>query len=476
MNYKNKNTRDWDKRYSREDDPFSFDDVFKVAERELINPKLSRWDKEDLHDLIMRDLKKFVLAANMEPYATAAKQSDVAFENEIEKVFPKYLFYDTFNINYTPTDGIKMGNVDESNKWLFDFIVNKASDYYFKTCTQSSNFNSYVLTSEIAKQLLLLYQQQNPEGPKNDGEGKNGKGKSGIQKMLEGNGSGSGQQPSEKQLQDAMDKARENAEKEMEKGEDAGDTGGGLSAGKDLGQLSFGEINEFLNYQDAIRHIQLKSDLVSSFVKTTLNLSKTYFSSKYKEFEEELLEADEIDDIQGLENLMPQMKRIHLDDIITHARQYHMKFDVYVDISGSMEDKIYKGGRSYGSSSISGLDMAKITCLKLKQLGYVEDVYPFEGHVHPPMREALQIATMRTCGGTSIDRVIENVGKTGRPSVVITDMQDHISLYSDNVYFIGILGATFSQFRGEDAGKQYINNKQCVAYMNDNTFQLVAPK
>jgi hypothetical protein len=346
-------------------------------------------------------------------------------------------------------------------------LINKASDYYFKTVTSTSNFNSYVLTSEIAKQLLLLYKQENPDGPGNCGE--NGpSGKSGMQQMLEKMG---GNKRGDQQVQDAMDKARENAEKEIEQKENAADTAGGLSAGKDLGSLSFGDIKEFMDYMEAIKHINLKSDLINNFVKTTLKLSKTYFSSKYKEFEEELLEAEEVDDLMGLENLAPQMKKVHLDDIVTHARQYHMKFDVYVDISGSMGSNIY----SYKSNSpsISGLDMAKITCLKLKQLGYVDDVYPFESRLHPVLRDALSIATMHVTGGTDIDEVIRNIQKTGKPSVVITDMEDHISLYNDNVYFIGILGATFEQFKHQPAGQQYVRNRQCVKYDNSNNFQFV---
>lgn len=460
----------WDAKHKGESAAdFDMDDIFQVAERELINPKLSKWDKQDLHELLMKELKEFVDSAKMQPYCNFQGEE---FEQEIEKVFPKYLFYDTFNINHTPTEGIKMGMVDESNKWLFDFLMTKASDYYFKAVTEGSNFNSYVLTTEIAKQLLLLYQQQNPEGPKDDGEGDDGQGKSGIQKMLESMG---GNKAGNNKLDQAMEQARKNAEQEIEKNEDTADATGGMEAGKDLGSLSFGEIQEFMDYTEAIKHIKLKSDLINNFVKTTLKLSKTYFSSKYKELEEEILEAEEIDDIQGMENVHPALKRVHLDDIVTHARQYHMKFDVYVDISGSMDSRIYQLGNR--NSNISGLDMAKITCLKLKSLGYVEDVYPFEGHVHPPMRDALAIATMNTCGGTSIDSVIRNVRKTGRPSVVITDMQDSIQEYDDNVYFIGILGAGFEQFRdtryGGTAGPQYLQNKQCVAYNDDNSFSYV---
>jgi hypothetical protein len=467
----NKNTasRDnsWDAAHRGESAAdFDMDDLFQVAERELINPKLSKWDKEDLHGLLMTDLKEFVNATNMQPYCNLTGED---FENEIEKVFPKYLFYDTFNINYTPTEGIKMGNVDESNKWLFDFLVSKASDYYFKTVTESNNFNSYVLTTEIAKQLLVLYHQQNPEGPQDgDGEEGDGNGQSGIQKMLQ---SMAGSESGQNKLDQAMDQAREKAEQEIEKSEETAENSGGLEAGKDLGSLNFGEINEFMDYTEALKHISLKSDLINNFVKTTLKLSKTYFSSKYKEIEEEMLEADEIDDLLGLENVIPQLKRVHLDDIVTHSRKYHMKFDVYVDISGSMDDRVYQGGTK---SNISGLDMAKITCLKLKSLGYVEDVYPFEGWVHEPLKESLAIATMNTCGGTNINTVIQQVRKTGRPSVVITDMQDTITEYDGNVYFIGILGATFRNFRDySEAGKLYIDNKQCVKYNNDNSFSYV---
>jgi hypothetical protein len=468
----------WDNKYNKiqeEEDDFNVDDVFSevVSERELINPKLSRWDKVDLHELLVKDLHEFVQKTKVAPFAT---MDSVQFEEEMDKIFPKYLFYDTYNVNYTPTEAMKMGKIDENNKWLFDFLMNNATDYYFKAVTQSSTFNSYVLTSEIAKQLLLLHQQQNPEQPEDgegdgdgDGEG-DGNGGGGIKKTLQDmQNSGKGQ----KQLQEMMDKARQEAENRIEKAEESGEQGGGLDASKDLGSLGFGEIQEFLDYNDAVKHISLKSELINNFVRTTLNLSKTYFSSKYKEFEQELLEADEIDDLVGIENLHPALKRVHLDDIVTHERKYQMKFDVYIDISGSMSSNIYGYNRQQ-RENISGLDMAKITALKLKQYGYVEDVYPFESQVHKVLKTPLEIATMKTCGGTDIDAVIQHIEKTGRPSVIITDMQDNISLFNDNAYFIGILGAHFEGFKNTEVGKNYIDRRQCVKYNNDNTFAIVS--
>jgi hypothetical protein len=458
-NHKNKNSNSG----------FNFDEVFAVSERELVNPKLSRYDKTDLYSLLLEDLREFVDKNQIAPYN---QQSEIDFEANVEKIFPKYMLYDTYNINVTPTEAMQIAKTDESNKWLFDFLMNKATDYYMKAVTQSSPFNSYVYTSEIVQQLLLLYQQQNPQGP--DPNDSSGDGQSGMEKMLSkmmGNAKGN------QQLDQAIQKAQDNAENKIESTENTGEASGELGSDKGMGDFSLGELSEFMDYQEAIKHIKLDSQMVNNFIKTTLNLSKTYFSSKYKEFQVEMLEADVIDDLQGLENLHPQLRALHLDQVVTHDRYYHMKFDVYFDISGSMASNMYGYNVSETGKqtqySISGLDMAKITAIKLRNLNYVEDVYPFQSRVEPKLDDNHKIALVRCTGGTDIDAVIRNITKTGRPSVVITDMQDNISLYDPNVYFIGILGAAFSEFKRSPVGKQYLSSHQCVKYTDNNNFEIV---
>lgn len=433
------------------------DDVFKVSERELINPKLSRWDKSDLYDLLKDDAMKFVKEKQLQPYANMPEEQ---FEEALEKIFPKYMLYDTFNINHTPTENIKMGSTDESNQWLFDFLMNKATGYYSKTVTQQNSFNSYIYSSEIVKQLLLLYQQQNPQGPDpKDGEGQNGKGQSGMQKMLS---KMQGNQAGNQKLDQAMEQAQKNADDRIKDAEDTGNQTGDLGCDKGLGDFSLGEIQEFMNYIEALENIELPESIISSFVKNTLKLSEAYFSTKYTEQHVEFLEADVIDDLQNIEMLHPALRAVGLDDVITHERKYHMKFDLFIDVSGSMGSKIYDTNNN--TASISGLDLAKITAIKMMNLGHVEDVYPFESRVHKKLTKKGDVALMRCTGGTDINAVIKQVEATGRPSVVITDMQDYISQYSPDVFFVGILGATFNEFRQNPIGKQYLGNQQCIKY------------
>jgi len=447
-------------------DNWSWEDAFQVSERELVNPKLSRWDKSDLYDLlVVRDLRKHCADKNIQPYAA---MSDVDFEAAVEKVFPKYMLYDTYNINHTPTENIKLANTDENNKWLFDFLMNKATGYYSKTVTQQNPFNSYVYSSEIMKQLFDIYQQENPQGPGDgDGEGKDGKGQSGMQKMLSKMQSNS---KGNQKLDKAMDQAQQKADERIKDADDTGNATGDLGCDKSMGDFSLGELSEFMNYMEALDNIELPESVVTSFVKNTLKLSEAYFSTKYTESQVELLEADVIDDLSNIEYLFPQLRALGLDNIVTHERKYHMKFDLFVDISGSMSSQIYD---VKGNGSIAGIDLAKITALKLKNMGHVEDVYPFQSRVEKKLTKKSDIALMKCTGGTDINEVIRTVQKTDRPSVVITDMQDSISIYDPNVFFVGILGATFENFRGQTIGKQYIENRQCIKYDNTNKFVLV---
>jgi hypothetical protein len=447
---------------------YDFNSVFNVSERELVNPKLSYWDKKDLYGLLLDDIEDFVKEKNMGPYNGMNREQ---LEEAVEKIFPKYMMYDTYNINETPTESIELGVTDESNQWLFDFLMNRATGYYTKTVTQNNPFNSYIYSSEILKQLLLMYQQENPQGPApQDGEGKSGKGQSGIEKMLR---KMQGNQKGNQKLDQAMEKAQQEADQRIKDTEKTGETTGDLGCDKGMGDFSLGDIKEFMDYTEALEHISLDETTVSSFVKNTLKLSESYFSTKYTETQLEFLEADVIDDLQGVEFLIPQLRAVGLEDVVTHERKYHMKFDIFIDISGSMDSRMYNMSKKGNSSdTLRGIDLAKITAIKLKNLGHVEDVYPFESRVHKKLTDKADIARMRVTGGTDIDRVIRQVEETDRPSVVITDMQDSISVYSPNVFFVGILGASFESFRHSDVGKQYLANHQCIKYNEQNAFVL----
>jgi len=445
----------------------SFSSAFQVSERELVNPKLSYWDKRDLYSLLTEEIEKYVKQNNIPPYCT---MDETQLEEAIEKVFPKYMLYDTYNINHTPTKNIEFGQTDESNQWLFDFLMNKATDYYSKTVTQNNPFNSYVYTSEMVKQLFALYQQEKPQGPGDeDGEDEDGEGKSGMQKMLE---KMQKSQQGQDKLDKAMQKAQDAADKKIDQTEQTGEGLGDIGCDKSLGDFSLGEISEFMDYTEALKHIKLNENVVQSFIKNTLKLSESYFSSKYTETAVEFLEADVIDDLQAVEFLLPQLRAIGLTEVNTHERKYHMKFDLFIDISGSMSSNMYSMNEKGTSVSIKGLDLAKITAIKLKNLGHVEDVYPFESSIHKKLTEKSQIALMRCTGGTDITAVVRKVNETGRPSVVITDMEDSIREYSPNVFFVGILDANFNNFKRDAVGKQFLTNHQCIKY-KDSNFELV---
>lgn len=449
---------------------WSFDDwksTFKISERELVNPKLSYWEKSDLYKLILRDLRKYVTDNNMENYIN---MNDHEFEASIEKIFPKYMLYDTYNINYTPTKDIEFEDTDEQNEWLFKFLMDKSTGYYTKTVTQNNTFNSFIYSSEIIRKLLQMYTQENPEGPGDgDGEDKDGNGQSGMEKMLSKMlGSGSGNQ----QLDQAMEEAQNKADERINDNKEMGEGTGELGCDKSLGDFSLGEMANFMDYTDALENIAISEQMVSNFVKTTLKLSQSYFSTRYTETQVEVLEADILDDMEGLENLVPGLRALGLEDLVTHERKYHMKFDVYVDCSGSMDtsmiDYSYRSKRSAENKQLLGIDLAKVTALKLRNLGFVDDVYPFEGRVYDKLKTNMDIALMQARGGTNINRVVEHVAKIGKPSVVITDMHDSISVYDSNVYFIGILGAGFENFKQYETGKKYLENKQCVRYDSAN--------
>ena len=155
---------------------------------------------------------------------------------------------------------------------------------------------------------------------------------------------------------------------------------------------------------------------------------------------------------------------MNIEDLMTNYRKYNLAFDVFIDNSGSMSSHY-----NFDGKSMSGFDLCKITALKLHNMNLVKDVYLFND-TYKKVTDMKNIFKLGTHGGTQIDRVVNYVNETGRPAVVLTDMQDTITQYSNKVFFIGILDAHF-QF--QDSGLKFGTNKQCIKFNKDGKFNKV---
>ena len=396
-----------------------------VDHRELIKPVLHRWDKQDLWEYVKTSIEK---------EAHKNGKDDLKLD---ETKIPKFMVYDIYNKYFTQQRDMRVKKPNDKNQWLYDFLLNNLQNYYTKPITDNHGMNSAIYTSEIVYQLLLLNEQKNPSEQQGGGEGN-----SQMEHTLGQTGN--------HQLQDAIQKAESNAQSKIEDlenfqnelggADEKGDDEGNQEGGKQAGTGSNFSINDAANLQhyfELLHGVNLKSTHLNNFIKDTLKFSTSYFSSQFKELEDSIFDSDDIAELMGIENLLPQLRNLHIDDVVTTKREYYMKFDVYIDMSGSMG----------GERANSQLTQAKVTALKLDKLGLVDKMYCFDTKVTPALSKLKMLKT-NSGGGTSLENVVKQVKKLNRPSVIITDACDNVRSYTDKAYFIGVTGASFDGYFG----------------------------
>ena len=365
-------------------------------------------------------------------------------EEAVKAKVPKHAFYDLYNQFFTPNSEMKIKPAPEELRWMEKLLLN-SNNPYTKAITENIPIYSYIAATEVVKALLTAGYEFNEQSMGNANNGA-------IQKVV--------------------DKAMSSAQDQMDQMDDVADT---VGAGKMDSDISFKDMASLSEYYNVMKDVPLKDELLRDFIKNTLKLSKSYFSSRYTEVEENIFEVDQLEDLEGLENLLPPLDLIALNDIVTHERVYFNKVNLYIDRSGSMSSYWGYNGRYQSFTDKDGnleeLGMAKLTALKLNAMGEVNEIRCFDGNVKEKPMSVRDTIFLNTGGGTNIDRVIEHVEKMQTPSIILTDMGDSIHEYSPDVYFIGVGSARFSQFLHTDVGKLYLKNHQCVKYdSNDNVF------
>jgi hypothetical protein len=406
---------------------FTFDLQKSISTRELVNPQLSRWDKEDLLSALRRD---------------PDFQGGAVDLNKI----PKYMIYDMYSWFYNPMNTMKMGKVDDENKWQYN-ILKKLNNIYLRTATEKSLPHSYLVASEYTRMMYAKIEEEQKKDPN----------KSAEDILKDWSEQDEKKKPGQQSSMDqAIQQANQKIEEKMQDFDDKQElVGAGGGATKESSVQTFNETTGVLEAMKYLKSVRISNGTIQDFIKTSLKLSSNHFSSSYQETEESIFDADEIEDLAGLEYLMPQFKFTQLEDITTSIRKYNLNFDIYIDNSGSMDASI-----RLEKGTITAFDMCKITALKIVQLGYGKDIYIFNNDVYK--MDLKKVLYQKTYGGTQTERVIDHIVKTGRPGLILTDMCDSIQKYTKNAYFIGINGANFTGLRGE--AERYLSDKQVMVY------------
>jgi len=260
--------------------------------------------------------------------------------------------------------------------------------------------------------------------------------------------------------QKELDKAFKEAEKTLDK---LRDVGVDLENDQEMPDEERQEVIKNLNNLDGIKKslsaLNTSKEKIMHAVKKMLGGSTNYFSQKCIQNDVELFEADQLLDINGVEFLHPFFRKSRLFDLSITERHYIGKYDLYVDCSGSMSC-----GCGGDLGNVPRIDLAKSLAMQMKHLGILGDLYEFEGSPKKIMNTDMSILMMAARGGTDIEKVLKNILKTGKNSVVLSDGESSVSSYSHKAFFIGI-GTDFHYFKSDGGvGSEFVRQSQCVHY------------
>ncbi len=264
-----------------------------------------------------------------------------------------------------------------------------------------------------------------------------------------------------KQSQKELENAFKQAEQKLDKLKDLGVD---VENDEEVPEEEKKEIIRNLNNLDSIKsslsRLNTSKEKVLKAVEKILNGTTNYFSQKCIVKDVELFEADQIQDINGIEFLHPFFKKSRLLDMSVTERRYIGKFDLYVDCSGSMSS-----GCGGDLSNVPRIDLAKSLAMQMKELGILGELYEFEDRPKKILNTDMSILMMAARGGTNIETVMQNILKSGNNSVVLSDGESSVSTYSHKALFIGI-GTEFHYFKSDThgVGKRFVEESQCIHY------------
>ena len=410
---------------------FSFTD--KIT-KELVEPGLHRLDYKKVVDLC-------------EEYHIKSNEYRSSSGNEKHFCVPQHYIHDLQSMYTNSSSELSFQkNMNAGKKTKFK-ILQSVYDSLYKGFTENNPVYSNIMTMEIAKYLQWnVFSKLTKE----------------QQKEMENSQDENGGEPSQetqdkleqliKQSQSKLEKAMEDANETIKDMKDLGF--GGQEAGdgtSDQNNLDINQIKDILNKVKSGSNDRLKK-----LFKVLLDNSKNYFTSKKKYYDESIFDAEELDEMEGLEYLNPSFKNAHLMDIVAKTSKSVGKVNLYIDCSGSM-----------GSSLLE----AKVIALKLLNMNYVHEVYFFNQFVYKPKQDFNSILKFNRGGGTSFNAVVESINENNKNAVVLTDGCCRTQLYTEKAFWIGIDGASFSNtFSVNDASVKYLNSRQCIKFENSGKY------
>lgn len=506
---------------TKSDQPSLFSNIRYNIRNEVVKPYLHYIDESALqksvrkHVLDSKNYRELVqIAASKNK---KLKSPDDLFKqvNDIYSKFPKEIINDVFNMYNKSIQDMDFEKRSDKNKFRFK-MLEKANNPITKVMTQSSHLKSMVFSRNFIQsyimQLAMLEQedkaafdeimkQLSQKGGDGDDQ-KDGKGQ-----PQQGSGEGAPDSDDNAETTDTSDTGQNPGQGGSSKGQNNTNTPEQIlekmmnsAAGKEIHEKAMEQAKQtaqmidnimsedqqdkawedigdkydknseaamhktdikFLEKIEAeLQKVSFSMSSVKNKIKTLLDKSVSYFSSRETPVYESIFDADSMDGVMDFELLHPALRKCCIEDVMVKESKKIGKIDIYCDMSGSMSSGC--GSRDKNGNRISKSTFAKAFAYKMKELNMLNNVYSFQTSVKFEGTELYNILAMSDGGSTNIDSVIRSIEKNGRNAIIITDAEDHCQTYSDKAYFIGVEGAQFDYFEPRILNQYYQGNQMCV--------------
>jgi hypothetical protein len=448
---------------------------------DLIKPHLHYIDEirlENIMDSFMGDAKniqenynKFAKTADFKKINPDQQPDKNSFHKKFQenyKKFPKHIAKDIFKMFYNKIDKLDFEERTDANHAKFKFLE-RANNPVGKIMSEHSNLKSAIFARNImayfiSRMTILDYIDPNAsndikKGLNGGSDFDNSDVDNALEQMMDS-------RQGKNMLDDAMQQAQELC-KEMDN-----------TMSEDIQEKMFDAANEpgqnnvaaklspdYLRTIAArLETVKLSMGSLKDKIKKLLDKSVNYFGSKKETTYEDLFNSDNMSGLEDYELLHPKLRKIFAEDLQVKDTKSIGKIDVYIDISGSMSSGC--GVMNEKGDYISKIDFCKSFVAKLKSMDVLNDIYTFDNRVKKSKNDIISIAMMDCNGGTTIDAAVQSVEKQERNALIITDAEDHCSIYSDKAFFIGVKGAHFNHFNKEVI-KEYSQNGQVIVFDGD---------
>jgi len=398
---------------------FDVNTIFRDMKQDdcIIDPSIRSY----LSDKVLRLVKKSI-------------KGDCFMEDKhILDIF-KY-FYKAYShiVNVTPND------------YHWHYLLSKMDNWLLKTITDSRVLYSVLTTIAICKKFNTILQKFQTDVCQTQWALRDFVSKEGLWEAVKDSFDGKSFMPyycggdDEKNERDTIKNLTLQLKDKLEKGIQSGIR----QAKKDIDKYrefmgnSVGDTIAELDYIDVyldpaiMKAVAVSGKSINKFVDKVIDSSTESLGGVPKVYQESIFEAEEIDEIEGIENLIhPALYR----DLFVKTTKYHMNFDVYLDDSASMTGTCSLGN----NKSIRQRLLVRFIALKLHKLGMLRDIYLFDQSLRKI--NFANLLTARLGGGTDFTQIIKNIKKIGRPGIIITDGHASMNEFSEKAYMINISG------------------------------------